>query len=108
MDDFETLLERTHSTKATERLQALKEFCPCKVLKEVDQIWERVINMTDDPDDRVRYQVLHTLCDGSPTHREEQIIEALGRLRNDPCPKIRRATRRALTSYDKTGKWNIL
>jgi vesicle coat complex subunit len=78
------------------------------VRKEVDQLWERVLEMTGDPDDQVRYQVLHTLCDGSPRAREEQVIDALRSMRNDKCDKVRRQVRRALVSYDKTGKWNIL
>jgi hypothetical protein len=107
-EDFEDLMTLSRSTDARKRLAALRTFCPCKVKKEVDQLWERVLEMTSDPDDGVRYQVVHTLCDGSPREREEQIIDALRSMRNDKCPKIRRAVRRALVSYDKTGKWNIL
>lgn len=99
---------QSRSTDPRQRLNALREFCPCKVRKEVDQLWDRVLEMTNDSNDRVRYQVLHTLCDGSPREREEQIIEALRTMRNDECPKIRRQVRRALASYERTGKWNIL
>lgn len=107
-EDFEALLAMSKSTDARKRLAALREFCPCKVRKEIDQIWDRVLEMTSDPNDQVRYQVLHTLCDGSPKEREEQIIEALLSMRNDKCDKVKRNVRRALVSYDRTGKWNIL
>ena len=45
--------------------------------------------MIDDPDAEVRYQVLHNLCDGSPESREEDVIEALEKLHNDPDKYIR-------------------
>jgi hypothetical protein len=108
IEDFEVLLTQSRSADPRQRLAALREFCPCQVRKEVDQLWERVLEMTGDPDDQVRYQVLHTLCDGSPRAREEQVIDALRSMRNDKCDKVRRQVRRALVSYDKTGKWNIL
>ncbi len=50
--------------------------------------------MTADPDAVVRYQVLHTLCDGSPKEREDDIVSALQKMWNDPDEKIRRAVRR--------------
>ncbi|KAL6040729.1 HEAT repeat domain-containing protein [Balamuthia mandrillaris] len=92
-EDFEELLVLSKSPNASERLLALKEFCPCKVRKEVDQVWTRVLQMTDDPDDRVRYQVLHTLCDGSPREREEEIISSLEGMWNDKNEKIRKQVR---------------
>jgi len=107
-EDFEELLRLSEDPSPAQRLKALKQFCPCQVRKEVDQIWTRVLAMTNDPDDKVRYQVLHTLCDGSPSHMEDQIISALESMRNDENLKIRRQVRRALISYKKTGKWNIL
>jgi hypothetical protein len=69
-------------------------YSPCKVQKDFDVIWARVLEMTDDPDPIVRYQVLHTLCDGSPKEREADIISALQKMWNDPEDKIRRAVRR--------------
>ena len=56
----------------------------------------------------VRLQVLHTLCDGSPAHLELQVAEALETFNRDADSKIRRQAHKALTSYRKTGKWNIL
>ena len=113
VDDFyfETVdeyLAGTHDSNPQMRKRALKAMCPCKVQKEIDQIWERVFEMVKDPDPVVRYQVLHTLCDGSPREREEEVIAALESLWNDEDDKIRRAVRRALNEYRRTGKWNIL
>lgn len=104
----EEYLAATHDSNPQMRKRALKSMCPCKVLKEIDMIWERVFEMVKDPDPVVRYQVLHTLCDGSPREREEQVIAALESLWNDEDDKIRRAVRRALNEYRRTGNWNIL
>lgn len=101
-------LARTHNSNPQVRKAALKEMCPCRVQKEVDQIWDRVFEMVTDPDAVVRYQVLHTLCDGSPREREAQVIPALESMWNDEDDKIKRAVRRALNEYRRTGNWNIL
>jgi len=102
------MLELSKSEDARERLRALREFCPCKVRKDFDEVWDRVFEMTDDTDEAVRYQVLHTLCDGAPQELEDRIIPVLEVMYNDKCEKIRRQARRVLCSYRKTGKWNIL
>jgi len=93
------MLELSKSENARDRLRALREFCPCKVRKDFEEVWERVFEMTDDPDEAVRYQVLHTLCDGSPHELEEKIIPVLEVMYNDSCEKIRRQARRVLNSY---------
>ena len=64
--------------------------------------------MLDDPATNVRDQVLHTLCDGSPTQMEYDVAEALEKFNRDPDSGIRRKAHKALTAYRKTGKWNIL
>jgi restriction endonuclease Mrr len=106
---IESFIEQTKSVKAIDRKQALKEMCPCRVLKDIDVIWERVLEMAEnEPDADVRYQIMHTLCDGSPKHRETQVIEALEKMWSDPNEKLRRQVRRVLASYRRTGEWNIL
>eukprot|EP01100_Stratorugosa_tubuloviscum_P001324 TRINITY_DN1295_c0_g1_i1.p1 TRINITY_DN1295_c0_g1~~TRINITY_DN1295_c0_g1_i1.p1 ORF type:complete len:117 (+),score=44.81 TRINITY_DN1295_c0_g1_i1:139-489(+) len=108
MASFEEIMDGTRDSNANVRVRALRQICPCRVKKEIDELWERVFEMITDEDERVRYQVLHTLCDGSPTHMEEKVVEVLDIFRNDKCEKIKRQARRALTSYQRTGKWNIL
>lgn len=39
------------------RKAALKEMCPCRVKIDIDEFWDRVLSMVDDPDDAVRQQV---------------------------------------------------
>jgi len=68
----------------------------------------RAAEMVDDEDTAVRGQVLHTLCDGSPAHLEPKVAEALEVFNRDPDTDLRRRAHKVLTSYRRTGKWNIL
>jgi HEAT repeat protein len=74
----------------------------------VDEFWDRIVEMVDDSDPKVRYQVLHNLCDGSPKSMEEKVIETIEYLHNDPDKYIRRRVHQILAGYRKTGKWNVL
>lgn len=90
------------------RKKALRELCPCHVKRDIPEVWEMIIKMTEDKDPDVRYQALHNLCDGSPNTREEQIIEVLNRMHNDEDKKIRRKVHQILSSYRRTGEWNVM
>ena len=46
--------------------------------------------MAEDEDDKVRYQVLHNMCDGSPEGYEDKVIECLEVFNRDPNTDIRR------------------
>jgi vesicle coat complex subunit len=105
---LEEFMKATHDPSAKVRKMALRELCPCHVKHDVKEFWDRIIEMIDDEDSEVRYQVLHNLCDGSPASREEDVIEALEKLHNDKDKYVRRRVHQVLTSYRKTGKWNIL
>jgi len=52
--------------------------------------------------------VLHTLCDGSPTHMEDKVADALDIFNYDSDKKLRRKAHQVLTHYRRTGKWNIM
>lgn len=56
----------------------------------------------------VRYQVLHNLCDGSPKSREDDVINALEGMHNDEDKVIRRRVHQVLSSYRRTGEWNVM
>ncbi|MNF17921.1 hypothetical protein D3C80_2217100 [compost metagenome] len=56
----------------------------------------------------VRDQVVHSLCDGSPASMELQVVETLEKLWNDEDEKVKKKVRKALNSYRRTGKWNVL
>jgi hypothetical protein len=70
-------------------------------------VWDRLIEMAADPDRKVRGAVMHTLTDGSPRHREPQVVAALERLHDDPDEKLRRRARHVLAHYRRTGQLNI-
>jgi len=36
--------------------------------------------MTEDEDSRIRYQILHIMCDGSPEHLESRVSDALEKI----------------------------
>jgi hypothetical protein len=64
--------------------------------------------MVGDEDSAVRWQILHTICDGSPTHVESRVADALDTFGRDSDAAIRRRAHRVLATYSRTGKWNIL
>ena len=68
---------------------------------------DRICDMAQDEERDVRMMVLHTLCDGSPHSRLEDVLAALQVLGRDADPKIRRKARKALNSYQRSGRWNI-
>ncbi|VDI74834.1 uncharacterized protein [Mytilus edulis] len=105
---IETIIELTKHSHPQVRQRALKEMCPCRVKKDHDDFWKRVLEMVDDEAVNVRQQVLHTLCDGSPAHLEFDVAEALDGFNRDSDSKIRRTAHKCLTTYNRTGKWNIL
>ncbi|KAL8612703.1 hypothetical protein ACOMHN_025366 [Nucella lapillus] len=106
--NIETIIALTHHPLPRVRKRALVEMCPCRVKDDLTDFWERVFAMIPDEDADVRYQVLHTLCDGSPRHLEYRVAEALDTLNRDANPKIRRKAHQCLTSYWRKGKWNIM
>jgi hypothetical protein len=50
--EVDTLRERTHHADPKERTWALRELSPCQIRVNVDAIWQRVIEMGGDPDER--------------------------------------------------------
>ena len=106
--DFDELMEATYSKNPTIRKKALKEFCPCHVKKDIEKIWDRILEMKTDESPVVRDQVVHSLCDGSPKERETEVIATLEELWNDPDERVRRRVRKALNAYRRTGNWNVL
>lgn len=106
--DVKEHIEKTKDPNPSVRLSALKQMCPCRVKEDIDLFWDRIFEMVEDKDDDVRYQVLHTICDGSPKHLELKVADALEIFNRDPNSKIKRRAHKVLASYLRTGKWNIL
>lgn len=106
--DVREVVELSRSDDADVRYNALRRLCPCKVKDDVSEFWERIFEMTDDSDARVRAQVLHTVCDGSPAHLESRVVEALESFNRDKDKAIRRKAHKVLAAYHRTGRWNVL
>ena len=107
-EDVDEIIEISKYEDADIRLKAIEQLCPCKVQKDIDAFWQRLLEMVEDPDDTVRMQILHNLCDGSPPHLEAEIKEALEKFNSDPNKDIRRRAHKVLASYLRTGDWNVL
>jgi len=107
-EDIKTLIDFTRDENPQVRLAALKNMCPCKVKADIDLFWKRVLEMVMDENDDVRYQVLHTLCDGSPLHMENDVLSAIEIFNRDKNKEIKRRAHKVLASYRKTGRWNVL
>jgi len=102
-------IHMTNSVDAKIRKKALGELCPCRIKRDCEEIWTRIIEMTKDINVDVRYQALHNLCDGSPNNKEDTIIKILEEMQAAESDKfIKRKLNLVLTSYRYTGKWNIL
>ncbi len=106
--DIDVVIDLTRHEDPTVRRTALREMCPCRVRCDIDDFYRRMFEMVDDPSPKVREQVLHDICDGSPSHLEMDVAEALEKFNRDPDSHIRRRAHKALTAYRKTGKWNVL
>ena len=101
-------LELTLSAEPRDRRKALQKLCPCELKSDAAEVWERILQMGEDPDAHVRRWVVHTLCDGSPARYREEIVALLESRYQDPDGKVRKSVRKVLASYRNTGNVNIL
>jgi hypothetical protein len=105
---FTEVIVLTYNKDENIRLKALQRLCPCRVGDEYEIFWSRTFAMADDPSAKIRYQVLHNMCDGSPDSMEERVVEALEKFNRDPDQDVKRRAHKVMASYLRTGKWNIL
>ena len=75
---------------------------------DIEEFWDRVFEMVDDTDVRVRYRILHIICDGSPPRLETRILDALDKFNRDSDPQIRRTAHKVLAQASRGNSWNIL
>lgn|SRR5215469_452024 len=101
-------LERTYSTDPRERRRAIRALCPCELKSHSSEVWQRFLELVDDPDASVRRGIIHVLCDGSPAIYEAQVARALDGRYNDSDRSVRRMARHALAKYRHTGSVNVL
>lgn len=89
--DIDVIIELSKHENSLVRKKSLVQMCPCRVKEDIEKFWNRVFEMIDDSDSIVRQQVLHTLCDGSPKHLEQKIVEAIEfKFNRDVDSEIRR------------------
>lgn len=86
-EDVERYLELAQSHSATERLEAAENLCPCHVRTHIDEVWQALYRMMEDPDTRVRRAAWHTLEDGGIP--EDPLLDAIftratANLKNEP------------------------
>jgi ATP-dependent helicase/DNAse subunit B len=101
-------LKQKSLCRIQEQLNALKQMSPSGTKDDVELVWREIIEMVNDPDDDVRYEVLHIICSGSIKHMEEYVLYVLEIFNHDINSKIRRSSQLAIRSYLLTGKYNIL
>lgn len=97
-------IELSHDPDPRVRQVAVRNLCPCHVQGEIAEAWDRLFELASDPDSSVRGDVLHTVVDGSPRHRREQVLELLEVFQRDPDRKRRRTANQRLGQYRRTGK----
>ena len=102
------LLELSRDRDPKVRRKAIAALCPCEVKMHDSAIWERFIEMVDDPDVLVRRWIVHVLCDGSPTVYETRILGVLEKLRNDADERVKKPARKALAAHRHSGTLNVL
>lgn len=107
-EDIEEIIEISKSLDPEVRIKAAQQLCPCRVQDDLEIFWDRLFEMVDDEDEKVRYQILHNICDGSPAQYEWKVKEALDKFNHDSNKDIRRAVHKVIGVYMKTGEWNIM
>ncbi|HXW84848.1 MAG TPA: HEAT repeat domain-containing protein [Candidatus Binataceae bacterium] len=101
-------LELSRSEAVKDRRRAVHALCPCVVKSHSREVWQRMLQMIDDPDAGVRRAIVHALCDGSPAEYAPEIVKALEARYHDPDDSMRKMTRRMLAAHRRTGALNIL
>ena len=103
----ENLLRDTRDPDPRVRKHAARELCPCQIKVNLPEVWDRILELCADPDRGVRSMALHTLIDGSPRERADEIVAAFERMRDDPDPRLRRQVRKLLARQRRTGRINL-
>ena len=106
--EIDELLALTANDDPVTRAEALRSLCPCHVKRSEPRVWDRILQLIDDPSPKVRSHVFHLLADGSPRQREAQVVCAIERLQADPDQKLRRRARKLIAQYLRGGRINAL
>lgn len=63
-DEIDRLIALAASADPDERLEAAQNLCPCHLRRRIEDAWQALYRMMEDPDVRVRRAAWHTLEDG--------------------------------------------
>ena len=74
----------------------------------INNVYLTFTPIANDESENIRYQVMHNLCDGSPPHLEDRIVEALEIFNRDKNKKIRRKAHQVLGNVLHNDTWNIM
>ena len=107
-DEIDTLLEQTADSDPKVRARAVEALCPCHVKLNDPRVWDRVLDLVQDPALEVRRWVFHVLGDGSPRERQAQMVAAMEQFTRDPDRKLQRRARQVLAQYRRRGTINVL
>jgi hypothetical protein len=88
------------------RRLAVRDLCPCQVKMKDREVWDRVFEMTRDPNLRVRRNAFHAIIDGLPGALTEQAVKTLEAMREEPEAGLRRNVRKVLARHHRTGRIN--
>ena len=58
------LVDLSKSSDPKDRLEAADNLCPCHVRRRIDEVWDALYRLLEDPDSQVRKAAFHTLTDG--------------------------------------------
>lgn len=58
------LVDLSKSADPKDRLEAADNLCPCHVRRRIDEVWNALFRLLEDPDAQVRKAAYHTLDDG--------------------------------------------
>jgi HEAT repeat protein len=106
--EVDAWLARTRDPDPRVRARAAQHLCPCHTKSNIAPVWERVFELTGDPDVRVRGAAFHLIGDGSPKEFGPRIVEILESMYHDDDAKLRRRVRLLLAHYRRTGAINVL
>ena len=81
------LVDLSKSKDPEDRLETADNLCPCHVRRQIDEVWDTLYRLREDPDLQVRKAAFHTLRDGGdpsdPALDPIHVCGAIGPVKKD-------------------------